>query len=111
MEPQHKVLLISGHRLDMTQAIRFLMHQLGCDDWYVACHHEHLYVVHLAQEGRKRYAICFEGLPPCEKGVYHGSVLCSIAAVPLGLEVDLPQEQLAELRTGLMELSRACHLA
>ena len=111
MEQQHKALLSSGHRLDMTEAIRFLMHQLACDDWYVACHHEHLYVVHLVQEGLKRYAICFEGLPTCEKGVYHGSVVCSVSAVPLGLEHDLSHEKLAEIRSGLIDLSRACHPA
>jgi len=105
MEEQHKVLLMSGHNVEMTAATRYLQQHLGCDDWYVACHHEHLFVVHLTKGGVKKYALCFEGTPPVEKGIYHGSLSSSISIVPLGSEHDLPKEVLAEMKAGLEQLS------
>ncbi len=105
MEQQHKVLLMSGHRVEMTEAAEYLQQQLGCDDWYVACHHEHLFVVHLTQNGLKKYALCFEGTPPVEKSVYHGSLSSSISIVPLEQEHDLSSELLTEIKAGLAHLS------
>ncbi len=107
MDQQHKILLMSGHRIDMTEAARFVQEHLGCDDWYVACQHEHLFVVHLASNGVKKYALCFEGTPPVEKNIYHGSLSSSISIVPLGSEHDLSDELLAEMKAGLAQLSMA----
>jgi hypothetical protein len=98
---------MSGHRVEITVATRYLQRHLDCDDWYVACHHEHLIVVHLTKGGLKKYALCFEATPSVEKGVYHGSLSSSISIVPLGSEHDLPKEVLAEMKAGLIELSSA----
>jgi hypothetical protein len=89
----------------MNEATQCLMHYLNCDDWYVACHHGHQFIVHLTSQGAKRYAVCFEGRPPCEKNVYHGSLAEGVSIVPLGQQHDLTPEISAAVKAELIELS------
>jgi hypothetical protein len=72
-----------AHQVEMRKALQLLLHQLGCDHWYVACHHEHLFVYHLTKAGVDRYAACFQCSPPLEKGIYHGGKAWSLSLIPL----------------------------
>ncbi len=109
MEQHHKVNLPLGHRLDVAEATQHLLHRLGCDSWYVACHREHLYVLHLTKGGMKHYAVCFECTSPVDKGVYHGSQASAVSILPLGQEHDLSPEAVKEIQAELMELAWAPH--
>jgi hypothetical protein len=57
----------------VNKATTLLLHQLDCDHWYVACHHENLFVYHLTKGAEDRDAVSFQCTPPVEKGIYHGS--------------------------------------
>ena len=106
MEQQHKVTVPLGHRIEATEAIHYLLHRLDCDSWYVACHREHLYVLHLTKGNVKRYAVCFEGTAPVDKGICHASLASSISVLPLGSEHDLAEETAKEIKLGLLGLAR-----
>lgn len=111
MGPQHRVPLMSGHRVDVTEAVRYLQQALGCDDWHVACHHEHQFIVHLTHAGARQYAVCFECNPPVEKAIYHGSLASAVFIVPMGDNSDPSLELLNHLKHGLEGLSPAPHPA
>ena len=49
MDHAHKVNVPLADELDVSKATQFLLHELACDTWYVACHHEHLFVYRLAK--------------------------------------------------------------
>lgn len=110
MEQHHKVTVPLGHRLDVTEATHYLLHHLGCDSWYVACHREHLYVLHLTRGNVKSYAVCFECTNPVDKAVYHGSQASSLSILPLGAEHNLSEEAVQGLKGGLLELACAPHV-
>jgi hypothetical protein len=93
----------------MPDATRFLAHHLDCDSWYVACQHEHLFVLHLTQGGRKRFALSLECTAPVDKGIYHGSIVSSVSILPLAGEPDLSAEQIAQIKRGLIELAWGVH--
>ena len=40
MDHAHKFDVLLAHEVDVSKATKFLLHQLDCDHWYVACHHE-----------------------------------------------------------------------
>jgi hypothetical protein len=109
MEQHHKVTVPLGHRVEVTEAIHYLLHRLDCDSWYVACQRQHLYVLHLMKGNLKRYAVCFECTSPVEKGIYHGSHASSISLQPLGAEHDLAEGTIKEIKAGLLELAKAAH--
>ena len=52
MDHAHKFDVLLAHEVDVSKAARFLLHQLDCDHWYVACHHEHQFVYHLTKGWR-----------------------------------------------------------
>ena len=68
MDHAHKVDVPLAHTVDVSEATKCLLHQLDCDDWYVACHHEHLFVFHLTQGAVDRYAVSYQCTSPVEKG-------------------------------------------
>jgi len=94
-----------AHEVDVSKATEVLLHQLDCTRWYVACHHEHLFVYHLTKGAEDRYAVSFQCTPPVEKGIYHGSRAWSLSIIPLhGVEA-LPEAKEKEIKTGLAELT------
>lgn len=107
MEYTHKVEVPLAHELDMSEATAFLLHQLDCDNWYVACHQEHLFVCRLARGGVDRYAVSFQCTPPVEKAIYHGSKTWAFSIIPLHGVEDLPEAKVKEIKTGLAGLWRA----
>ncbi len=106
MNHQHKIDLLSGHQVDITEATRFLEQELHCDDWYVACHHEHQFIIHLTKRSLKQYAVCFECNPPVQKAIYHGSQASSVSIVPLGKALDPSRETVLNMKHGLEELAQ-----
>ena len=90
-----------AHEVEVSKATKFLLHHLDCDDWYVACHQEHLLVYHLTKGAEDRYAVSFQCTPPVEKGIYHGSRAWSLSVIPLhGVEA-LPENKVNDIRAGL----------
>jgi hypothetical protein len=83
MEHARKVEVPLAHHVEVSKAIEVLLHQLGCNHWYVACQREHLFVYHLTRAGADRYAACFQCTPPVEKGIYHGSKAWALSLIPL----------------------------
>ncbi len=109
MEQHHKHCVPLIHRVGVTEALQFLLHRLRCDNWYVAAQREHLFVFHLTEANRKRYAVCFECTTPVDKAVYHGSRASSLSILPLDDEPELSAAALSEIRGGLSELALHLH--
>lgn len=111
MEEHHKVTMPLGHRVDVAEALHYLVPRLGCDGWYVASQREHLFVIHLTLSEARRYAVSLECTTPVEKGIYHGSLASSISVLPLGEEHDLTPEAAQEIKSGLLALAWHAHAA
>ncbi len=109
MEQHHKVAVPLAHRVGVTEVLQYLVHHLHCNSWYVAAHREHLFVFHLTDGDRKRFAACIECTAPVDKGIYHGSTASSVSVLALGDEPELSAEELSELRLGLTELALHVH--
>ncbi|MGO8927071.1 MAG: hypothetical protein ACLQU3_09310 [Limisphaerales bacterium] len=105
MNHTYKVDVLLAHEVDVSKATRFLLHQLDCDDWYVACHQESLFVYHLTKGATDRYAVSFQCTPPVEKGIYHGSRAWSLSIIPLHGGEALPEAKENEIKGGLAELT------
>ncbi len=105
MNHAHKVEVPLVHHVDVSKAMQVLLGQLGCDHWYVACHHEHLFVYHLTKSGQDRYAACFECTPPVEKGIYHGSKAWGLSLIPLAAGQSMGQKELQQISSGLASLT------
>jgi hypothetical protein len=105
MDHTHKVEVRLVHPVDVSQATQYLLHHLGCDDWFVACQHEHQFVARLTKDGVARYAVSFECTPPAEKGIYHGSKARVLAIIPLHGEEELSQAAVSEIKSGLASVS------
>ncbi len=104
MDHAHKVDVLLAHEVDVSNATKFLLPQLDCDHWYVACHHEALFVYHLRKGGEDRYAVSFQCTAPVEKGIYHGSRAWSLSIIPLhGVEA-LPEAKEQAIKDGLTAL-------
>jgi len=107
MEHAHKIDLPLAHELDVSETTQFLLHELGCDSWYVVCHQEHLFVYRLAKGGVDRYAVSFQCTPPVEKAIYHGSKTWAFSIIPLHGVEDVPEAKVREIKAGLAGLARA----
>jgi hypothetical protein len=101
MEHTHKVDVPLAHRVDVNEATQYLVHKLNCDSWYVACHHDHLFVFHLMKGTTKKYALRFECTSPVEKGIYHSSKAWSLSIIPLDGQENLSENLVNEIRDGL----------
>jgi hypothetical protein len=104
MDRAHKIEVRLAHRVEVCEAAKYLAAALGCDDWYVACQHEHLLVAELIQQGQRKYAVRFECTLPVEKAIYHGSKAWWLTIIPLGEKGDLTAAQIAEVKAGLAKL-------
>ena len=96
-----------AHRLDVSRVAEYLVHGLECESWYVVCHRERQFVIHLTQAGTDRYAVSFECTPPAEKGIYHGSMTSQLCVIALGDQADVPQAKIDEIRSMLAQLAYA----
>ena len=105
MDHTHKVEVQLVHPVDVSQATQYLLHRLGCDDWFVACQHEHQFVARLTKGGVAEYAVSFECTPPTEKGIYHGSRARMLSIIPLHPEDDLREDAVREVKAGLAGLA------
>ena len=105
MEHEHKIEISLPHHVDVSEAAKYLLHQLDCDDWYVAAQREHLLVVHLSKESVHKYAVCFECTAPVEKAVYHGSKAWSLSILPLKDAEQLTHDKISAIKAGLGKVS------
>lgn len=104
MDHAHKVDVPLAHELDMSEAIQFLLRELDCDSWYVACQHEHLFVCRLAKGGVDRYAVCLQCTPAVDKAIYRGSKTWALSIIPLHDLESLPEPKVDEIKRGLERL-------
>lgn len=104
MEHSQTVEIRPCHRIEVGEAAKYLLAALDCDEWFVACRHDHLLVIQLSQQGRHKYAVRFECTSPVDKAIYHGSKAWSISIVPLREKEDLPPSKLEAIRAGLANL-------
>ena len=104
MDRAHKVDVLLPHEVDVGKATQVLLQQLDCGRWYVACHHEHLLVYHLANGAEDRYAVSFDCTPPVEKGIYRGSRAWALSIIPLHGVGALPVSKENEIKSGLASL-------
>jgi hypothetical protein len=105
MEHALKLELPLIHRVEVSEAAHYLLHELACDNWYVACRREHLLVLHFDQRHQPKYAVTFDCTPPVEKGIYHGTKACSVRIIPLHGQAPLPEERLHQIQAGLSMLT------
>lgn len=89
----------------VNEALHFVASKLGCDNWYVACHHEHVFVFRLTRDSVDRFAVRVECSEPVEKGVYHESKARVFAVTSLTDQAGLAPEQIDELQHGLARLN------
>ena len=83
MDHAHRFDVLPAHEVDVSKATIFLLHQLDCDNWYVACHQEHQFVYHLTKGAKDRYAVSFECTPPVESERHGGCGLSRMAGAGL----------------------------
>ena len=105
MEHTQKVEVRLVHPVDVSQATQFLLHELECDDWFVASQHEHQFVARLTKGEGAKYAISFECTPPVDKGIYHGSRSRLLSIIPLHSEDALSEETVSGIKRGLAGLA------
>ena len=104
MDHPHKTAVRLAHHIDVSAALKFLVHQLGCDNWYVACHHEHVFVFRLTHDSIDKFAVRFECTEPVEKGIYHDSKAWSLSISSLPNQGELTEREVGQIETGLAEL-------
>lgn len=104
MDHAHKADVLIAHPKEVTEVLHYLEHELGCDGWYVACHHDHLFVFRLTRDSHDRYAVSMECSGLAEKGVYHGSRTRSLSISPLHHEANLDPAEAKRLESGLNDL-------
>ena len=105
MDHAQRVDVLPAHEVDVGKATKFLLHQLDCDHWYVACHQEAQFVYHFTKGGQDRYAVSFQCTAPVEHGIYHGSRAWSLSIIPLHGVAALPEAKEREIATGLAALT------
>jgi len=103
----HRIELLPGHLVDVPEASHWLLQELKCDDWYVACRNDHQCVVRLTRGGIPHYAVSFQCTLAVDKAIYHGSRAWSVSIIPLENEVDLDAETLHRVKAGLAGLNKS----
>lgn len=104
MERSQTVEIRPCHRIDVGEAAKYLLAALECDDWFVACRHDHLLVIQLSRHGCHKYAVRFECTSPVDKAIYHGSKAWSLSILPLHEQDELPAAKTDEIKAGLANL-------
>ena len=89
------------HLVEVAHVTDLLLQQFRCDNWYVACRHEHQLVIRLTRESAAKYAVCFQCRPEVEKAVYHSSRAWAVSVIPLENQDNLTSEQITALSTRL----------
>lgn len=102
----HRIELLPGHLVDVPEASHWLLQELKCDDWYVACRNDHQCVVRLTRGGIPHFAVSFQCTPAVDKAIYHGSRAWSVSIIPLQNEHDLDAETLHRVKAGLAGLNK-----
>ncbi len=97
----HRVELPLHHLVEVTHATELLLHELQCDNWYVACRHDHQLVVRLTRQSVAKYAVSFQCRPEVEKAVYHSSRAWAMWVIPLQSQDNLTSQQIAAINTKL----------
>lgn len=105
MDHAHRVDVVLAHEVDVSKATKFLLHQMGCDNWYVACHQETQFVYHLTRGTEDRYAVSFQCTAPVAGGIYHGSRAWSLSIIPLHGVVALSEAKEQEIKAGLAAMT------
>jgi hypothetical protein len=105
MDQAHKFDVPLAHQVDVSEALHYLVKELGCDDWYVACHHDHLFVFRLKQGSQDCYAVRIECHEPVEKGVFHQAKAWSLSISMLPHELARPSLNVKQLERGLARLA------
>jgi len=105
MDAAHRVDVLLAHEVDVSKAAKFLLHQLDCDNWHVACHQEAQFVYHLTKGTEDRYAVSFQRTAPVAGGIYHGSRAWSLSIVPLHGVTALSEAKEHEVKVGLAALT------
>ncbi|MBI4660233.1 MAG: hypothetical protein HY735_15450 [Verrucomicrobia bacterium] len=100
----HRVDVRLVHQVDVSEATQYLVHQLNCDSWHVACRQEHRLIVQLTCGSSARYAVCYECTPPVEKAIYHGSRAWELSIIPLHDEDNLREGKVKNITAGLAGL-------
>jgi hypothetical protein len=107
----HRIELLPGHLVDVPEASHWLLQELKCDDWYVACRNDHQCVVRLTRGGIPHFAVSFQCTPAVDKAIYHGSRAWSVSIIPLQNEADLDGETLHRVKAGLAGLNKGPAMA
>jgi hypothetical protein len=105
MDVSHKFDIRMAHHVDLGAALKFLGKHLGCDSWYVACHHEHVFVLRLSNSAIDKFAVRFECTAPVEKGIYHDSKAWSLSITSLHDQRSLTEKEIKQIETGLAEVA------
>jgi hypothetical protein len=92
------------HRIEVGEAAKYLLAALDCDEWFVACRHDHLIVIQLSSHGLHKYAVRFECTSPVDKAIYHGSKAWCLSILPLHDTDDLTAGKMTEIKDGLAKL-------
>ncbi len=92
------------HLVEVSRLTHYLLNQLGCDEWHLACRHEHQLVIRLSKGSEARYAVCYECRPEVEKAVFHDSQTWGVSLIPLHSEYNLSSEQAAVIKTALTNM-------
>lgn len=101
MEQAKKTEISLANPVGVTDVLRYLSKELGCDKWYVACHHQNLFVFRLTESSRDRYAVGVECDGPVERPVYQGSKAQAVWISPLHGGPNVSDEQANGLKLGL----------
>jgi hypothetical protein len=102
--PVRRVALPLPHHLDVNGATHYMVGQLDCDRWHVACRHDHQLVVQLTRGGRARYCVAYNCSPSVERGIYHGSRAWAMVITPLHGKDNLTAQREMEIKAGLHQL-------
>ena len=102
----HRIEMLPGHLVDVPETSHWLLQELKCDDWFVACRNNHQCVVRLTRGGIPHYAVSFQCTPAVDKAIYHGSRAWSVSIIPLDNEADLDAETLHRVKAGLAGLNK-----
>ena len=94
------------HLLDVNLATQILLKELGCDEWYVACRHDHQVIVRLAKASIVTFAISFQCRPEVEKAIYHGGRAWALSIIALVPEANLSSSQIESVRAALSDPGR-----
>jgi hypothetical protein len=105
MDHSQKVDVPLDHQVEIGRAAKYLVGELDCDSWYVACRRENLFVLHLNRQGVHKFALSFECSSPVDKAIYHDPKAWALRITPLHSQDSLTETRILELKAGLARLN------